>query len=309
MFLEINKYEKNVLIYLLIIFSLFTFLILYFAYKKNWFTSTSTYYVYYEEGSGIVKGTTVTIAGMKVGYVNDVILDQNNKILVELKIYSKYFNRIKTDSIAKIVRPYGIGKKIIQISQGKEGILKIGSFIDSKESTELIDLLSGGNIDPYISTIGSSLDALRIVLDKLLSQIDEDKMLDDFSKIDNILNNFNQFTVVMGSSEMQIFLKFASQFFKNIEKTNTSATAENLNKITSNLNLLIEKFDTIELDKLISNLEKLINDLASVSQNMPEFTEKSLKVLEESLWVLKGMQDTWLLRDNIKKAKEKEKKK
>jgi len=306
MFLEINKFEKKAIVYLAIVFSLFILLLIYFAYKKNWFTPTSTYYVIYNEGSGILRGSTVSIAGIKVGYVHNVDLDLNNKIIVDLKIYSKFSDRIKTDSVAKIIRPYGIGKKLIQISQGEADILKIGSFIQGKESSEIIDILSGSNIDPYVSTIGGSLDKLRIVLDQILVNIDDEKILSDYNNIDNLIKNFNQFTTVMGGTEMKVFLKYSSQFFNNIEKTNTLDTAANINKITNNLNLLLEKFDKFEIDKLVVNLEKLLNDLASVSQNIPEFTDKSLKVLEESLWVLKGMQDTWLLRENIKKAKEKE---
>jgi len=309
MFLEINKLEKKTIIYLTIIFSLFFILLFYFAYKKNWFTPTSTYYVIYNEGSGILKGSTVTIAGIKVGYVNLVELDLNNKILVELKIYSKYTDRIKTDSVAKIIRPYGVGKKLIQINQGLANVLKIGSFIQGRESSEIIDILSGTNIDPFVNTIGKSLDTLRLVLDKILIEIDDEKIINNYNSFDNLLSNFNEFTKILGSNDMQIFLKFSSQFFKNLEKTNTTDTANNLNKITSNLNILLEKFDKVEIDKLVINLEKLLKDLASVSENIPEFTEKSLKVLEESLWVLKGMQDTWLLKENIKKAKEVEAKK
>lgn len=307
MLLEINKFEKKVIVYLAIVVVLFALLLVYFSYKKNWFTPTSKYYVKYEEGSGITKGSTVTIAGMKIGYVSNVDLNTDDKVIVEIKVYNKYKDRIKIDSVAKVIRPYGIGKKIIQIGQGsnKSMVLKEASFINAKESTEIIDILSGSNLDPYISTLGTALEKIKIVLDDVLVNVDEKEYVKVVDQISKLATNFNQFTLVMGSPQMQDFLKHGSSIFKNVDKSDTADTAKNLNKLSSNLNSFVNEFNKVEIGKLILNLEKLISDMAKISGQMPEITTKSLKVLDESVWVLKGMQESWFLRDHIKKEKKK----
>lgn len=308
MLLELNKFERKVFVYLFIGLALFALLLLYFSYKKNWFTATSPYYVQYKEGSGLLSGSMATIAGMKVGYISSVTLNSDDNVTVELRIFKKYKNRIKTDSIAKVIRPYGIGKKLIQITQGGENSppLVEKSFIKSRESSELIDILSGNNLDPYISTFGSALDKIRLVLDKLLLDVKDEDFIKIIEELRPLVKNFNEFTVVMGSNEMKSFLKHASGVFSGIDKTDTYVTAQNVNKISTNLNEMLKKFDKVEIDKLISNLEKLLSDMSKISGELPAVTTKSLKVLDESLWVLKGMQQSWFLKEHIDKAKKKD---
>jgi phospholipid/cholesterol/gamma-HCH transport system substrate-binding protein len=112
--------------------------------KIEWFDEDN-YFVYarFESVSGLLKGAQVELAGIQIGAVNDIMLDQERQAaVVEMKIQKDV---ILTDDIIASIKTSGmIGDKYVQISAGGSDItLQNGDFIAStKAALDLEELIS-----------------------------------------------------------------------------------------------------------------------------------------------------------------------
>jgi phospholipid/cholesterol/gamma-HCH transport system substrate-binding protein len=95
-----------------------------------------TLYTEFENAGGIKNGAVVEIAGVQIGKVKNVRLD-NYEALVELTIFTNV--KIQEDAIASIKTKGLIGEKFVQISPGgSDKILQSGDRI--KETESAIDI-------------------------------------------------------------------------------------------------------------------------------------------------------------------------
>jgi phospholipid/cholesterol/gamma-HCH transport system substrate-binding protein len=112
--------------------------------KVEWFDEKN-YFVYgrFESVSGLKKGAQVEMAGIQIGDVNAIKLDQERQVaIVEMKIQKDV---VLTDDIIASIKTSGmIGDKYVQISPGgSESALKNGDFIAStKSALDLEELVS-----------------------------------------------------------------------------------------------------------------------------------------------------------------------
>jgi phospholipid/cholesterol/gamma-HCH transport system substrate-binding protein len=99
-------------------------------------------YAYFEKSGGIKPGSVVEIAGVEVGKVKNVKLNENYQAVVEMTI--KKDVKIQDDAIASIKTKGLIGEKYIQITPGaSDKVLAQGGRIRETESAvDLEELIS-----------------------------------------------------------------------------------------------------------------------------------------------------------------------
>ena len=92
--------------------------------------------------SGLKPGAQVEIAGVEVGQVHDVTLDENQRAVVTMKIQKGL--KLTDDVIASIKTAGLIGDKYIKLSPGgSDDLLKSGDVITETESAlDIEDLIS-----------------------------------------------------------------------------------------------------------------------------------------------------------------------
>jgi len=109
-------------------------------------TDTNTYSVYarFENAGGLVVRSKVSIAGVVVGNVAEITLDQDTFMaLVRMEIASDV-NQISTDSTAAILTEGLIGGKLVGLSIGAEdSYLKDGDEIADTQSAIVLEELIG----------------------------------------------------------------------------------------------------------------------------------------------------------------------
>lgn len=99
-----------------------------------------TVYAEFEKAGGIKPGSVVEIAGVEVGKVRRITLDQNYSALVALDISSAV--KIQEDAIASIKTKGLIGEKFVQITPGgSEKIVGNGGKLRETESAVDIEEL------------------------------------------------------------------------------------------------------------------------------------------------------------------------
>ncbi|MBF0559559.1 MAG: outer membrane lipid asymmetry maintenance protein MlaD [Nitrospirae bacterium] len=90
-------------------------------------------YAEFEKAGGVKTGAAVEIAGVEIGRVKSIRLDNNYEAMLELAINNKV--RIQEDAIASIKTKGLIGEKFVQITAGgSDKLLTNGSKIRETES-------------------------------------------------------------------------------------------------------------------------------------------------------------------------------
>lgn len=99
-------------------------------------------YARFQSVSGLKKGSHVEMAGVKIGTIDSISLDKDNKAIVKMKIEK---GLVLTDDVIASVKTAGIiGDKYIRISPGgSDTLLKPGEMITETESAlDLEELVS-----------------------------------------------------------------------------------------------------------------------------------------------------------------------
>lgn len=150
--------------------------------KNQLFREQYTLYTNFKDVGGLITGSPVLLAGVKVGTVSRIwFLTERDKRLVgvELKINSDVSERIHTDSTASIRTMGVLGDKYIAITLGSpdKPVLENGDSITSIETVELFAYLE--RADKIVSNIESITDSLNV----FLTPLKEEKSGEDVARI------------------------------------------------------------------------------------------------------------------------------
>ena len=141
--------------------------IAYVAWFSGLVTPTHRYLLELDDGVGLGPGARVTIAGMRVGAVEDVVLTDDRRVLLALAVESKYAEHVKEDSIGAAAMT--LSGKVVRIEAGSPsapmladgGHLVGGNNFDVLRALENMDLVH--NIE--------RIEKILIELNELASQM------------------------------------------------------------------------------------------------------------------------------------------
>jgi len=285
------------------------------AIKQGWFEPRDEFTTRFEHGEGIHPGTIVQMSGIRVGSVDEVNLTDDNQIEVKIRVAHSYSKKIKNDSTARVIRPFIIGDKVVDIVVGSREAPRLPdkAMLKSEDTMDIMDLLGGGKIGPYLTTIQHLLDNLKVVAEAF----------SDPERSKAIIGMFD---------EMLPTLKVVQNLGKQLtHKQNVGRAVANLADLTDEVTAMLPELrkmssqipefgeNTIktmaQLQKLTEELNKFVPILTEISPQLPKATERGVEALEEAVIVLKAMQKSFLLsgkvddvkREEAEKAKNKEK--
>ncbi|MEZ4871108.1 MAG: MCE family protein [Bdellovibrionales bacterium] len=120
-----------------------------------------------DSADGLFEGTQVHMAGLRVGQVTHVDINESNKIRVQMEVFEKFQPRIRENSQIMIVRPFVIGEKVIDILVGNNELkmVKAGSVLPVKSNTDIMDILSGRRLGPFLENTTSLFENFKILAD------------------------------------------------------------------------------------------------------------------------------------------------
>lgn len=251
--------------------------------KQGWFSDKVKFYTYFENADGLHQGTNVLISGLHAGAVDDIELEADNKIRVNFHVLSKFKNKVKTDSIAQLVRPFVIGERSMDLSVGSPDadILSEGEKVISHESLDLMQVLGGKNLSHYMKDTGAMLSNLKTVLEAFLSQDRTGKMVQIFDQLSPLISNMNSMSL-------------------EVTKLSRQATeADHMRLMMKNVVLL-----TQELNKTMPAVTEAMKEMGP---EMPQTARRAVEALNEATILIKAMQKSLLLRSNVQEVREEEK--
>lgn len=243
---------------------------------------TTTLYVYFDNVAGLLPGSPVQVAGVKVGQIENIELE-GNRAKVALAIYKRY--TVHSDARAAI-RSLGIlGDKYIELSLGS------ATSPPLVEGDTIALVATGADLDTLVVTLGDILKDVKSVtaslnavlgsgpgqerLETIMEQVarttrDLSRITDTTNRqIDTILANITRFTGTLD--------RIGSE---NEERIGRSL--ENLAQLTGQLRDLAAK-NRESLDAIIANLDTFSRSLAKDGPQITEDLGRLLRDNRESL--------------------------
>ena len=224
------------------------------------FNKVNKFYATYENVEGLQKTSPVFIKGMKVGTVSKIILERNEKFVVEIKIKSNY--EIPDNSTAYIYSSDIMGSKAIKIKTGdSQSPLADGDKITSGREVDMFTLL---------------MDDLPSIKDSLKLTIGEVELT--FKKINNLLSDENINRISEGLASLEKTLGNFARFSQTLDRSKSTIVSalDNINLFTANL-----KDNGDDITGIIKNLSELSDTLKNIriSQTVDKLNALADKVI------------------------------
>lgn len=280
------------------------------AAKKGWFSSKVPFETVMKSADGIHAGTVVQIAGLRVGSVSDVELMSAEKIRVKFEVFEKFHTQIRKDSVVQVFRPFIIGDKVLEVSVGSQDqeLLASGEYIQLKESFDIMDVVSGKKMGPFVETVEKLTSSMKSLGEAFMDPERTKALVKMFDRLAPLLANVNDMAVGM--------VKITDTVLRQ-KRLETLVT--NLNEVTDGLVQLIpplvkESPDAgVQLGQMVRNLniltqemQKLTPAISAVAPELPKTSLKAVEALNETVVLLKALQKSFFLKGSVEAVKEEE---
>lgn len=263
------------------VFAVLTLVALYYGFYFlkgiDFFSTTTKYYIVYENTNSLAVSNPVKVSGFAIGRVSDIRIlpDRNHHVLVEIDIDSK----IKLgDSTKAILDSELLGGNFIVLSIGQIRKPKMpGDTIRAELAPGMFDLLKS-TAEPVASNLQTTLGKFNIVIDNLSRN---SQRLDSiFRKLQStpdilnatLLNANDKITVLSGN-----FTDVAS---------NLNGTLNDLKPTLRNLAIISDSLKQIELNKTIVRTQQTLASLNETLGRLKKGDNTMSKLLtEDTLYV------------------------
>ncbi len=280
------------------------------AVKRGWFAPKISFITTFESAEGVHPGTAVQMSGLRAGSVEEVELQNDNTIRVTFTVLEKFHEKIRQDSTAQLIRPFIIGDRVLEVTLGSQYLPMVAekTFIPAQETTDIMSLLSGKKLGPYLDTMNTLLGNLKVVADAFLDKSRSESIVKAFDNIEPLIRNLNTMSV-----EVIKLSKQASRN-ENLGKVlgNLSYTTKEINKIIPELKAKAPEM-TDQLISLIDNLSQLTSQfkvfipaIAEVAPDLPRTSRRAVEALDEAVVLLKAMQKSFFIRSSAREVREEE---
>ena len=252
---------------------------------QNMLLSSSSYYAYYEDVSGLMVSSRVKLRGVQIGNVQDIELD-GDKVRVEMLIEDEYAALIPANSVAELGSASLMGGTEIVIIQGDatdkikpEGVITgrvkpdlVGTM--SEKAGELLDGLNTtvGGINELLSTNREAIDNMITNLEAMTMSINS--MLGAArNNIDGTLSNLRTFTDTLAANSGRI-----EAMIGNIDKMTADLAeanfVEQLNSTLTSLDAIVTSIENGDgTAGMLINDKALYESLNDAGDNLAELLE------------------------------------
>ena len=247
---------------------------------QNILKTSNTYYVYYDDVSGLQKSSRVNLRGVEVGNIREITL-LNDNVLVEIAIDADYENMIPDNSVAEIASSGLMGGMEIYIVQGdSESIMPDGGTFEGRMRADMLGtladkggaLLDGLNetvegVNALLAANGETIGQLVANLEAVSASINS-LLAASSGDIEGALNDLHSFTTTLTENSGRI-----ESMITNLESfSGDLADADLVKQLSSTVNSLNAVLASVEsnegsVGKLLNDAE-LYNSLTTASDNL-----------------------------------------
>lgn len=257
--MNISKEIKAGLIAVLAIGSFVVFF--QFLKGKNIFTTDNYFYVKYDNVDGLERSNAVTINGLKVGLVDDIIpiTNENGEIsfLVRIAVENQY--SFSKNSSVEIFEPSLMGGKQLKINLTYDQIIaQDGDTLKGKIKQSALTSVAS-DLSPKISNVLTQLDSTLTSTSRLLDEQNR-------KEIKLLLTNLNQtISSFKSTSDRTNQLLTDSQPKINILLKSANETIASTNNTLEKFGNVAEDIDIKKINNSVDKLNETIDKLNSIT--------------------------------------------
>lgn len=250
---------------------LFTSAVYYIGNKQNLFGSTFTISALFENINGLQPGNNVRYAGINVGYVDKITIENDTLIKIDLLIQEEVREFIKTDAIASISTDGLVGNMIVNIAPGSAGGAKV-------KDKDLIQSLTNVKTNDMMNTLGKTNENIALLTENLLELTN--RMNNGSGSIPMLLNDAQvaedlHFTIKnlrQTSHDLSVFGREIDKTWAQINAgqgivgylLNDTTLTNKIDRITQHIDTLVHYRTT----PIIDNLEKSSKEITVASEKV-----------------------------------------
>ncbi len=280
------------------------------AVKRGWLEPKIMLEATFSSADGLHIGTSVQMAGLRAGSVENVELKSNNEIRVQFMVSEKFHNRIRQDSLVRVMRPFVIGEKVLDISVGTESSPTVaeGAVIQSEDTPDIMDMLNGRKVGGYLAALSKMSDNLKEVANSFTDPKRMQAFVKMFDELHPLTHNMNSMA------------KETTSLLTAINKKQQVTTAlDNLVALTNELNrhlpTISEQAPSVarDLAKIAHNVavlteetQKLLPAMQELAPEFPRASRRAIEALDETVVTLKALQKSFILRGNVQDVRDEE---
>ncbi|RLD56739.1 MAG: hypothetical protein DRI97_06825 [Bacteroidetes bacterium] len=214
---------------------------------RNILNSTYTLHAFYEDSGGLENSSPILMQGIKIGYIDDIELQQGQELPVHVIIHVEKQYPVNTGSTARLFSADLLGSKAIRIdSPGSGQAMQNNDTILTATESDMIASISS-QVMPVMEQIGNlseSLDSVAQKLNKLLDSEAPGETLQDLSEISASLSS----SLSPGGALYMSFQNLES-FTSMLE-----SQEDELKSMTGHLNSISETIDSAGIDRIAAEL-------------------------------------------------------
>jgi phospholipid/cholesterol/gamma-HCH transport system substrate-binding protein len=282
------------------------------SWLQGWWEPKVIYHTRLSSADGVYEGLDVFLAGIKVGQVEQVELDDTNEVKVLLSVKKKYQSRLAQGTQIRVIRPTVIGPKAFELTlvdrSGSQAGLDEGAFIPVASTVDVMAYLTGRADGELLNKMSEAFYNIgQLVL--VLSQKERlDSVVRGFDQLLPLLENLNRLS--------KEGAKLASDVNRSKRLTPLLVSLADVSgELQRALPMVREKAPHLmgAFEKLVTNMAVLSEQfqiltpaLAEIGPELPQATRRALEALNETVIVLKALQKSFLLESNVEAVKKEE---
>ncbi|WII70832.1 MlaD family protein [Bdellovibrio sp. 22V] len=304
---KFNKFERVAGLFILLAIGGVLLTATVAAIKQGWFEPKVRYTTTFENADGIHQGTLVQISGLRAGAVETVELESDNRIRVGFYVLGKFQDRIRENSTVQLIRPFIIGERVLDLSVGSDRfeVIPAQSAVKSLETVDLMTLMSGKNMNSYLSKLGGILESMQVIVDAFADKSRAESMVRVIDRLDPLMKNLNTMSMEV------IKLSKQATHDDGVQKLvgNLAVTTREINRILPELNEQNPELakDLATMTQNLAVVTKAIGPaVKEVETELPGASVKLVQALNETVVVLKAMQKSFFMRGSVREVKEEE---
>lgn len=215
-----------------------------------------TFYVTYDNVQGLAKASPVTINGLMVGKVKDIVfLNQKGKLLVSFSIRKSNF-KFSKNSLVRIYSSSLLGDKSLGIypQYDPENMAVSGdTLVGSVEDDMLVAVTKA--LGPLEKKVNNTLTTLDVLLHSITDVLDPKTRVNLQQTIANL--NTTMESLNGASNSLNTLLQ------DNTTKLNNTFT--NLDQMATNFNSLSDSLSKLETGKLFTELQNVVTHFDNIT--------------------------------------------
>ena len=213
--------------------------------------------VEYSKIGGLNKASSVTLNGLKVGQVNDIIFnttpEKRGQLIVSFSVENDF--EFSKNSVVKIYSPNPLAGSNLAIIPNYNGEMAVSG-----------DMLEGKIEESLFTSIGERLDPLQAKIEKVIVRADT-----LFSGINKILNDKTVNSVNSSVTNVAAIINDLRETIESVNKmivsnqANLKTTLENTKNITTNLSQVSDSLTAVNINNIVKKAENAVDNFNALS--------------------------------------------